>query len=104
MSTSVTLSPAHDGKHKLVAHVREDGKERTVRFGAAGMSDYTQHHDKARRARYLARHQKRENWSRSGRLTPGFFSKHLLWGPTTSLDRNLRIMRRKYFTQARRTR
>ena len=104
MSASLTLRPARDGKHKFVAIVRDGEKERSVRFGATGMSDYTQHHDKARRARYLARHKKRENWDRSGRFTPGFFSRHLLWGPTTSLDENLRIMKRRYFTKARRSR
>ena len=104
MSVSVTLKPARDGKHKFVAVVRDRGQERSARFGAAGMSDYTQHHDKARRARYLARHERRENWQRSGRLTPGFFSRHLLWGPTTSLDQNLRIMKRRYFTKVRKSR
>lgn len=40
---------------KMVVLVRDSGSDRLVHFGARGMSDYTKHHDKARRQRYLAR-------------------------------------------------
>ena len=55
------------------------GRRRTVHFGAAGMSDYTKHKDPARKKRYITRHQKRENWGRSGLVTAGFWSRWLLW-------------------------
>jgi hypothetical protein len=29
--------------------------------------------------RYLTRHRKRENWSKSGKFTAGFWSRWLLW-------------------------
>ena len=38
-----------------------DGKK-TISFGAAGMSDFTLHKDDDRKQRYIARHQKNENW------------------------------------------
>lgn len=50
-----------------------------VQFGGRGYSDYTKHKDKERMGRYVSRHKKRENWTRSGMCTAGFWSKHLLW-------------------------
>ena len=62
--------------HKFKA-VFPDG--RTVLFGARGYSDYTMHKNHARMLRYLMRHRRRENWTPSGRYTPGFWSRWLLW-------------------------
>ena len=40
-----------------MAVFRENGKiVRTTHFGARGMSDYTRHKDKTRKARYIKRH------------------------------------------------
>lgn len=85
------LIKATDGKHKWVA-VFEDGTR--TPFGAAGYRDYTQHHDKLRRANYLSRHRTRENWNSP--KTAGALSRHLLWGDSTSLDRNLAEFKRKF--------
>jgi hypothetical protein len=52
---------------------------RTVHFGQRGASDYTLHHDDARRQAYIARHGSREDWGRTGVMTPGWLSRHLLW-------------------------
>jgi len=62
-----------------------------VHFGSAGMSDYTKHKDPARKQRYISRHagnkdgttSRRENWTKSGKNTPGFWSRWLLWGEPT---------------------
>jgi hypothetical protein len=62
--------------HKFRA-VFPDG--RTVLFGARGYSDYTKHKDAKRKARYVIRHRRRENWTASGRYTAGFWSRWLLW-------------------------
>ena len=51
---------------------------RTVHFGQRGASDYTLHHDEARRQAYIARHGSREDWGRAGIMTPGWLSRHLL--------------------------
>ena len=37
--------------------------DRTVHFGARGSSDYTINKDPKRRAAYIARHRKREDWN-----------------------------------------
>ena len=55
-----------------------DGKK-TVSFGAAGMSDYTLHKDLERKERYISRHKKNEDWTKSGIETPGFDAKRVLW-------------------------
>lgn len=73
---TVILARANDSKHKFMA-IFPDGK--TVRFGARGYSDYTMHKDQDRMKRYLIRHRSRENWTRSGAKTAGFWSRWLLW-------------------------
>ena len=63
-----------------------DGKK-TVHFGAKGMSDFTISKDPEKKSRYIARHKARENWTKSGIKTAGFWSKHLLWNqPSLSLS------------------
>jgi len=54
-----------------------DGK--TIHFGQAGASDFTIHKDKDRMMLYVGRHKSRENWTKSGIKTAGFWSRWLLW-------------------------
>ena len=56
-----------------------EGGRKTAHFGQKGASDYTMHHNDARRASYIARHGSKEDWTRDGVLTPGFLSRWLLW-------------------------
>ena len=55
-----------------------DGKK-TISFGSAGASDYTKHKDPERKERYIARHKKNENWTKSGVDTAGWLSRFILW-------------------------
>ena len=55
----------------------ENGRTRTVHFGAAGASDYTQHRDPVRKQRYLARHAPREDWTQP--MTAGALARWILW-------------------------
>jgi len=77
---SVTVSRNRNGIHKFMA-VFPDGYK--VHFGRQGYSDYTKHKDKERMERYLTRHRRRENWTRSGAKTAGFWSRWLLWSSPT---------------------
>jgi hypothetical protein len=61
--------------------VKVDNK--TIHFGSAGMSDFTKNKDPERKNRYILRHKKRENWTKSGIKTAGFWSKHILWNKPT---------------------
>lgn len=54
-----------------------EGKK--VDFGASGYSDYTLHKDTSRQENYIARHRPRENWTKSGTNTAGFWSRWILW-------------------------
>ena len=50
---------------------------RAVHFGQRG-ADFTIHRDEAARQAYIARHGSKENWGRTGVMTPGWLSRHLL--------------------------
>ena len=54
-----------------------------IHFGQAGASDYTINKDPNRRELYLSRHRAREDWSKAGIHTAGFWSRWLLWSETT---------------------
>ena len=70
-----------------------DGKE--IEFGASGYSDFTKHKDEDRKELYLKRHQKRENWDKSGIKTAGFWSRWALWNKDT-LDKSLKDVGRRF--------
>ena len=52
---------------------------RAVHFGQAGADDFTTHRDEPKRQAYIARHGSKENWGRTGVMTPGWLSRYLLW-------------------------
>lgn len=52
-----------------------DGK--TIHFGARGYSDYTKHGDPKRKALYVLRHRRNEDWSDLN--TAGFWALNILW-------------------------
>jgi len=98
MAPPVKLYKARNGTHKFMvvfpegrgsgsADPSRKAKPFVVRFGLKGFSDYTIHKDKERMKRYVMRHagsasglrSRRENWSRSGAKTAGFWSRWLLW-------------------------
>ena len=80
--TTIELSKS-DKKEKKYK-VKVDNK--TIHFGAKGMSDYTKNKDPQRKENYSKRHRKREDWSKSGVKTAGFWSKNLLWNKPTITD------------------
>jgi len=71
---------ANDGKHKYYIITKSEKK---VYFGQASASDMTQHKDEDRKNRYILRHQKNEEWGKSGIDTAGFWSRWLLWNKPT---------------------
>lgn len=88
------LERATDGKHKWVGiFTSEAGDVFRQSFGYKGMEDYTQHHDKLRRASYLARHRTRENWEKP--MTAGALSRWILWD-SSSLQHNVRNFKRRF--------
>jgi hypothetical protein len=83
-------SPREDKKFRVTF---EDKK--TVDFGGKGYSDYTIHNDNERRNKYLKRHKKRENWSKKGIRTAGFWARWLLWSET-SLSKAIQTIENKF--------
>ena len=70
------------------------GNIKKVSFGARGYEDYSIHKDKERRERYRMRHR---NDKIKDPTSPGFFSWHILWGNSTSINKNLKEVLNKYF-------
>ena len=86
-----------DGKHKLVAVFKnkETKRKRTVHFGQFGADDYTKTKNKEQRAKYLERHGRgRENWDDP--TTAGSLSRYILWGDSTSLQKNITDFKKKF--------
>ena len=77
--------------------------KKTIHFGSSPYKSYEIHKDKARMLRYLNRHRSRENWSKSGIKTAGFWSRWILWNKPSLLASikdtekrfNIRIQRKK---------
>jgi hypothetical protein len=90
-----TLRRSHNPAKKWDAIFElPNGKTRIVPFGARGMSDYTKHKDKTRRARYIQRHSGMgEHWSRPD--TPGALSRWILWNKP-SLKASLSDFKRRF--------
>jgi len=80
---SITKSDKKGKKFKavFVSETKDGKRKKTIHFGAEGMSDFTIHGDPKRKARYLARHKKRENWNNP--MTAGALSRWILWNKPT---------------------
>ena len=85
---------SNNPKKKYDAYFIVDDKPKVVSFGASGYSDFTLHHDEKRKERYINRHKKNENWTKSGIDTAGFWSVHLLWNKPTIKESYEDIKRR----------
>ena len=86
MPIKLTKLKSGEKKFQAVFFDKEGKKLKTVKFGSRPYEDYTIHHDKERMKRYVDRHEKREDWTRAGKYTPGFWSKHLLWSKPSFTD------------------
>ena len=91
----ITISKSDKKDNKFKAIVKHDDRKKTVHFGQAGASDMTQHGDEERKDRYISRHRKREDWTKSGIDAAGFYSKHLLWNKD-SFDKSFKNLKKKF--------
>ena len=89
----VIKSPKSDKKWRAV-FVSDSGREKNTDFGAAGMDDYTITHDKEQRDRYRQRHKK--DLQTGDPTRAGFLSYEILWGPSTSMEANIKHYKSKY--------
>ena len=75
-----TIRKSRKAEKKYDAVFERNGREKTISFGAAGMSDYTKHKNATRKARYIKRHSSRasgESWGKPD--TAGALSRWILW-------------------------
>jgi hypothetical protein len=81
----VIKSPRPGKKYRAVFDI--DGRRKVTDFGAKGMLDYTLTGDEERRDQYRLRHKKDLHTGDPTRA--GFLSYYLLWGPFSSLKKNI---------------
>lgn len=90
----ISLKPANNNIHKYVVVLElNDGTRKTIRFGAAGMSDYTKHRDEERKNRYLERHRENEDWNDI--TTAGAWARWLLWNKPT-ISESLQDIKKRF--------
>jgi len=94
MKVEVYKSPQKGKKYKIVIKY-PDGTTKTIHIGSAGMEDYTTHGDPDRKQRYIDRHKKREDWTKSGITTRGWWSRWLTWNEKT-LQKSARDIRERF--------
>jgi hypothetical protein len=77
------IKKANDSKHKFIAVLEDGSKTYNIAFGAQGYNDFTKTKDETAKSSYIARHKVREDWSKSGILTSGFWARWVLWNKPT---------------------
>ena len=94
----VVITPSKKKDKKYDANIKTKDSNKTISFGAKGMKDYTLHSPDERDERkknYISRHKKREDWTKSGADTAGFYSKHLLWNKPT-FNESFKDLKRRF--------
>ena len=92
MNITITKSDKPDKKYMALVNNKK------VHFGSKPYQDMTQHKDEDRKDRYIQRHKKREDWTKSGIDTPGFYSRWVLWEEPTlkesinKMNKNIKIL------------
>ena len=93
----VSLEPLIGEKKKYGVTLKSaDGKLKMVKFGDSGYEDFTTHKDPKRKELYLARHEAREDWTKSGITTAGFWSRWILWNKRT-VGASLTDVKKRFF-------
>jgi len=82
MNVEIAKSDRQGKKFKIVI-INPDNKTKTktktLHIGQEGADDFTLTGDTEAKKRYITRHKKREDWTKSGINTAGFWAYHLLW-------------------------
>jgi hypothetical protein len=91
MPQVILIEKSKNPKKKYVATVGN----KHIEFGAAGYSDYTVHKNIERKERYLARHSKREDYTKQGIDTAGYDAKYVLWNKPT-IQASIKDLNTKY--------
>ena len=90
----ISISDSTKPDKKLMAVFDNNGRKKTVHFGAKGMDDYTISKSKEQRERYRTRHAKDLKTGDPARA--GFLSYYILWGDSTSRAKNISDYKKKF--------
>lgn len=66
-----------------------------IHFGAKGYNDYLITNDNKQKQLYKKRHISRENWTKSGINTAGFWSRYILWNKKTLIE-SIKFIEQKF--------
>jgi DnaJ-domain-containing protein 1 len=88
----ISIKKSNKSGKKLMATFETNGRRKVIHFGAAGMGDYTKHHDRVRRNRYITRHLKDYRTGDPSRA--GYLSMFVLWNKP-SLQASISDYRRR---------
>ena len=94
MKLEIKPSTAKNKRLTAVFYDNEGKKLKTTNFGLKGGSTYIDHKDKQLRSKYIARHRVNENWNDP--QSAGALSRYLLWGDSTSLDKNIKAYKKRF--------
>ena len=91
----IVISKSTNKTKKLMAEFFDDDKKiKTTHFGSAGMDDYTLTGDKKAREKYRVRHKKDLDTKDPTRA--GYLSYYILWGDSTSRDKNIKDYKKRF--------
>jgi hypothetical protein len=90
----ISIGESTKSDKKLMAIFENNGRKKTVHFGAKGMDDYTITKSKEQRDRYRTRHAKDLTTGDPSRA--GFLSYYILWGDSTSRAKNISDYKKKF--------
>jgi hypothetical protein len=91
----ILLSKSTNKEKKFMVLINDENTRRTIHFGSSDHSDYTLHKDPDRKKRYIARHKAKEDWTKNGILTAGFWSRWILWNEPT-LEESIKSTEKKF--------
>jgi hypothetical protein len=93
VSVDIIQSPKKTKKLRAIFKDRDGKVIKQTDFGAKGMSDFTIHKDKERRARYRKRHKKDLDTKDFKRA--GYLSWHILWSDS-DLDTAIKDYKKRF--------
>ena len=92
---SVVIKKSDQPKKRYTAvFTRENGRKKTINFGSKGAKTFIDGAGSKVKSAWEARHIVREYWNNP--LTAGALSKHILWGDSDNISRNIVAFKKKF--------
>ena len=85
---------SQQGKKWVAEFLMPNGRTKHTHFGATGYLDYTTGNSAERREEYRRRHEK--DLETNDPTRAGFLSMWILWGSSTSMERNIETFKRQF--------